>query len=154
LQEYPSFSRQDEDPKAILGLNIHGGAEPIEVDIENSGPWQAGTTVNGKKDTESITFTLPNTDEIDNEEKSYDSEDEDYTRKNKDEPKFRWYKEGKKGEYFRVDKIKTEIFTDRQIPDEQRPKSTSVVGVDREEDAEEDKGKSGKGGKGGKGRKK
>jgi len=135
--EYPSFSSQDEHPKAILGLNIHGGAEPIEVDIENSGPWQAGITVNGKKGTESISFTVPNTDENDNEQKSYDSEDEDW--KNKEEPKFRWYKEGKKGEYFRVDKIKTEIFTDRQIPDEQRPKSSSV----EEEDVEEEKGKSG-----------
>jgi len=151
-QDYTSISSQDEHPRAVLGLNIHGGAEPIEVDIENSGPWQAIIAVNGKKVSESIDFTVPNSDENDNEQKSYDSEDEDYTRKNKEEPKFRWYKEGK-GEYFRVDKIKTEIFTDRQIPDEQRPKSSS--GRDEDVD-EEEKGKGGKSGKGGKakGRKK
>jgi len=148
--DYPSISSQDENPKAILGLNIHGGGEPVEVDVENSGPWQALLTVKGKKVTEDFTLTVPTSEEQDNEEESYDSENEDYSNKSLNLPKFRWYKELSNDEYLRVDKIRTEILTDKQIPDEQRPKTGGEV----DDDEKEEKGKGAKSGKGGKGGKK
>jgi len=144
--DYPSISSKDEDPKAILGLSIHGSAEPIEVDVENSGPWQALITVKGKKVTESFAFSVPNSNEQDNEQQSYDSGDEDYTVKSK-LPIYRWYKEVSEDVYYRVDKLHVEIFTDKQLPDAHRPRGD---GGEAHTEDEEEKGKGGKGGKGGK----
>jgi len=143
--DYPSINSKDENPKAILGLNIHGGGEPVEVDVVNSGPWQASYNLKGKKVTEDITLKIPTSEEQDDEQESYESEDDDYSNRSNKPPNYRWYKEVSNTEYLRVDKITTSIYTDKQIPSEQRPTSSGTGGDDEEEEEKEKKGKGGKG---------
>uniref|UniRef100_A0A6B2LNT7 Uncharacterized protein n=1 Tax=Arcella intermedia TaxID=1963864 RepID=A0A6B2LNT7_9EUKA len=45
---YDAIKKSDKHPKALLGLSVHGSAEPIEIDLEACGPWEASYKVHGK----------------------------------------------------------------------------------------------------------
>uniref|UniRef100_A0A6B2LHF6 DUF866-domain-containing protein n=1 Tax=Arcella intermedia TaxID=1963864 RepID=A0A6B2LHF6_9EUKA len=128
---YDAIKKSDKHPKALLGLSVHGSAEPIEIDLEACGPWEASYKVHGKTKTEEISFTLPSKEEENDEQESYDSDD-DYKNQL---PKFRWYKEGEDEQYFRVDKIRIEIHTDKQLPEEYRARDVAEASDEEDEKA-------------------